>query len=341
MNRKDNDALGAYVRDVEEKTENVDVPQRREATVTPVYDEAPLVEEPKKPRTIEEQMAARRAANIEGAGVHYRENLGYLEIPIDSLPTGGLFYPEGFRVKIRAARGEEIKHWSTMSENDMSQLSRNDDILNYMIERCALVENPEYAGNCWRDLKSVDRIYILLAIKEFTFDKGENELMVPGEGGEQLAVHKEMIDFIQISDDLKKFYNNDKRCFTFNVAGQEINMYIPSIGVNEWLKKYAINKQNSRESYDEDFIQFAPMLIRDYRGLTNRAYEEFAASTRLWGVKEWSVISHVIELLTDTTQPKIKYQDERGGEHEIPLTFPGGLRSLFVIPDPLRALCGA
>jgi len=338
---KENDVLSGYVSEVENE------PQARgpkEATVTPVYEEeASSINSAgqRRVRSIDEQMEERRQINADTTGVHYRENLGYLEIPLESLPTGGLFYPDGFAVKIRAARGEEIKHWSTMNENDINQLSRNDDILNYMIERCTLVHNPEYAGNCWRDLKSIDRIYILLAIKEFTFVSGENDLSIPGENGEQLIVTKEMIDFIHIPDDLKRFYDSEKKCFTFQIGANSINMYIPSIGVNSWLKSYAINKANARESYDEDFLNFAPMLLRDYRGVTNRNYEEYAAATRLWGVKEWSVISHVIEILTDATQPKIKYNDERGGEHEIPLTFPGGLRSIFVIPDPLRTLCGA
>lgn len=304
------------------------------------------VEEPKKatlepvdPRVVD-QTFGRMSANMNDADapVHYKENLGYIKLPIESLPTGGLFYPEGFEISIRAARGEEIKHWSTMNEADVQQISRTDDILNYMIERCARVVNPERPGPAWRDIKSVDRLYILLAIKEFTFLNGENDLILPGEDGEDIVVRKEMVDFINIPDNIKGYYNREQKCFTLPISGNNINLYIPSVGVNNWLKTYYENCRNSGQPFDEDFMNYAPLLIRDYMGLTTNAYEEFVASTRLWGVKEWSVLRYVVDALADATTPSLKYTDERGAEHVIPLSFPGGLRSLFIIPDPLRFL---
>lgn len=275
----------------------------------------------------------------DGSGLNYRDNIGYLQIPVESLPTSGIFYPAGFEIQIRAARGEEIKHWSTMNDQDINQLSRVDDILNYMIEKCCVVKNPEYPGNCWRDLKNVDRFYILLAIREFTFLDGDNELMVPISEGQEIPVTKEMIDFIDIPEDVMKFFDPTQKCFVFNVNGQTINMHVPSIGVNDWLKKYAAQKINAREGYDEDFLTFAPMLIRDHRGLNQKAYEDMVASSRLWSVKEWSIISYVTEKLSTSTEPKIKYNTDNGEEVEIPLTFRGGLRSLFVLSNPLLTIC--
>lgn len=269
----------------------------------------------------------------------YRDNTGYLKIPVDSLPTAGIFYPEGFEISIRAARGEEIKHWSTMNDQDINQLSRVDDILNYMIEKCCVVKNPQYPGNAWKDLKNVDRFYILLAIKEFTFIDGENELMVPLSEGKEIPVVKEMIDFINIPEDIMKFYNAEEKCFVFNIKGETMKVHIPSLGVNEWLKKYAAQKINAKEGYDEDFLTYAPMLIRDYRGLSQRAYEEMVGASRLWSVKEWSVISYVTEKLGSATEPKIKYMNDDGAEVEIPLTFRGGIRSLFVLSNPLLSIC--
>ena len=274
-----------------------------------------------------------------GSGLKYKDNIGWLKIDVKTLPTQGLFYPDGFEISIRAARGEEIKHWSTMNDQDINQLSRVDDILNYMIEKCCNVKNPNYPGNCWKDLKNVDRFYILLAIKEFTFIDGENELMVPISEDKQIPVVKEMIDFVNIPDEIMKFYNLDEKCFIFNVAGNPMKVHVPSLGVNDWLKKYVAQKINAKEGYDEDFITYAPMLIKDYRGLSQRAYEEMVGASRLWNVKEWSVLAYVTEKLGGATEPKIKYINEDGGEVEIPLTFRGGIRSLFVLSNPLLSIC--
>ena len=274
-----------------------------------------------------------------GSGLKYKDNIGWLKIDVKTLPTHGLFYPDGFEISIRAARGEEIKHWSTMNDQDINQLSRVDDILNYMIEKCCNVKNPNHPGNCWKDLKNVDRFYILLAIKEFTFIDGENELMVPISEDKQIPVVKEMIDFVNIPDEIMKFYNLDEKCFIFNVAGNPMKVHVPSLGVNDWLKKYVAQKINAKEGYDEDFITYAPMLIKDYRGLSQRAYEEMVGASRLWNVKEWSVLAYVTEKLGGATEPKIKYINEDGGEVEIPLTFRGGIRSLFVLSNPLLSIC--
>lgn len=269
------------------------------------------------------------------AGLNYKDNLGYLKIPIETLPTSGFFYPDGVEIAIRAARGEEIKHWSTMNDQDVQQLSKTDDILNYMIERCVSVKIPNKSGNCWKDLKNVDRFYILLAVKEYTFIDGENELLVPDEDGNDISIVKDMIDFINIPEELMKHYNPDAKCFIFNVDSKIIKMHIPSIGVNLWLKEYATRKINSREVYDQDFLEYAPMLISDYRELNQRSYEELVASTRIWGVKEWSVVSYVVKLLSDVSEPKIKLNSGM----EIPLTFRDGLKSIFLLSNPLLKLC--
>ena len=263
-----------------------------------------------------------------------------MKIDVASLPTQGMFYPEGTEIRIRAARGEEIKHWSTMNDQDLNQLSQVDDILNYIIERCVSVKLPGIMGGNWKDLKDVDRFYLLLAVREFTFLDGDNELMVPISEGKDIPVTKEMIDFIQIPDDIMKHYSPEERCFVFKLkTGRTIRMHIPSLGVTQWLKNYAQAKQQVREGFDTDFILYAPMLISDFRRLSQRAYEEMVAEAQGWNVQEWSLVSHVRDSLAAASEAKIKYTNDNGQEVTIPLTFRGGLKALFTISDPLSILC--
>ena len=322
--QKETEIISAYVSETENET----------------VDETITVQEGTHKRVIESPLTRGDYDKIaDDFSAKRRSNLGYLKIPVKELPTKGMFYPSDIEISIRAARGEEIKHWSTMNDTDIQQQSQVDDIFNYMIERCCVVKIPGQAGNCWKDLKNADRLYLLLAIREFTFVGDQNTLRVPyGEGKEDIPVVKEMIDFVKIPDELMEFYNPENRCFTFNVDGQTINMYIPSIGVNDWIKKYTINKINSREMFDKDFIIYAGMLIQDYRKLSARSYEDLVGSTRLWGHREWSVVSYVLDALNNVTEPKIKYTDENGTEVEIPLTFRGGIKAIFLLSNPLLGL---
>ena len=328
MRNKEQDALGAYVAE-QEGTQEI-----------------PQASTPRTSMTTAESARAQRLhgrddlPTEEETGLKYRDNLGYLKIDVASLPTQGMFYPEGTEIRIRAARGEEIKHWSTMNDQDLNQLSQVDDILNYIIERCVSVKLPGIMGGNWKDLKDVDRFYLLLAVREFTFLDGDNELMVPISEGKDIPVTKEMIDFIQIPDDIMKHYSPEERCFVFKLkTGRTIRMHIPSLGVTQWLKNYAQAKQQVREGFDTDFILYAPMLISDFRRLSQRAYEEMVAEAQGWNVQEWSLVSHVRDSLAAASEAKIKYTNDNGQEVTIPLTFRGGLKALFTISDPLSILC--
>ena len=149
-----------------------------------------------------------------------------------------------------------------------------------------------------------------------------------------------MIDFIQIPDDIMKHYSPEERCFVFKLkTGRTIRMHIPSLGVTQWLKNYAQAKQQAREGFDTDFILYAPMLISDFRKLSQRAYEAMVAESSSWTVQEWSLVSHVRDSLAAASEAKIKYTNENGQEVTIPLTFRGGLKALFTISDPLSILC--
>lgn len=281
------------------------------------------------------------AVKMHGAqdnGLKYSDNLGYMRIDVKTLPTCGLFYPDDTIIRIRAARGSEIKHWSTMNDQDINQISQVDDILNYIIEKCVNVDMPSKPGASWKDLKDIDRFYLLLAVREFTFLDGDNELMVPISENKSIPVTKEMIDFIKIPDEIMRHYSEEEKCFVFHMQRRDIRMYIPSLGASQWLKNYAQNKVNAREGFDSDFLIFAPMLINDFRLLSQRAYEAMVEETSMWSVQEWSLISYVRDTLAAASEPKLTYVDDDGKEVTIPLTFRGGIKALFTIQDPLSIL---
>lgn len=330
MKKTEQEAINAYVSEVEGAQPTPETSYVPEAPVTPMAE------------------AARNARlhgradlpTAETTGLNYRDNLGYLKIDVKTLPTQGLFYPEGTEISIRAARGGEIKHWSTMNDQDLNQLSQIDDILNYIIEKCVSVRMPGIVGGNWKDLKDVDRFYLLFAVREFTFLNGENELMVPVGEGKEIPVTKEMVDFINIPEEIMKHYNPEAKCFTFNFkTGKTINMHIPSLGATQWLKTYAQAKSTIGEAYDTDFILFAPMLIGDFRRLSQRAYEEMVVESQHWTAAEWSVIAYVRDTLQAAAKAKITYTSEDGTELSVPLNFRGGIKALFTIYNPLSSLC--
>jgi hypothetical protein len=261
--------------------------------------------------------------------------IGWIRLPIKDLPSMGLFYPEGTEIAIRAATAGEIRHWSTIQEEDLNEL---DNILNYVLERCATFKVPEKHSS-WKDLKEVDRFYILLAIREFTFIKGENNLQVKISETKKMDVTKEMIDYMNFDEKLMKYYDDVKRCFVLKFkSGKSIEVTIPSIGVTGFLKNYVQRKRQGQQSFDMDFIPISPFVIKEWRGLNDNTYEQFVIDSNGWTIEEISVLTHLKDLFVNTFNPVIKYVDEGGAERTAPLSFLGGIKSIFLISDPFGQL---
>lgn len=314
--------LSQYVDSMEQNQEERNIPQF-DGTVPAGMNPNGIPRNTRQPEMVEEK----------------KDHMGWQKVPIESLPTAGLYYPDGTELFIRAAQGKEIKHWSTLDDSDLSSM---DDMLNYIIERCAKLRIPgnEYMGGSWKDIKDIDRFYILLSIRELTFPDADDELKIPVKENVEIPVRKEMIDFIHIPDEIMKYYSDDERCFVLKLkTGRVIRMYIPSIGINEWIKRYAISKNQIRAGYDQDYLVFAPMLIGDYRKLSERAYNEKVLESESWTGKEWSLVSYVRDTIADAVDPKLKYTDPDGQEQTTPLNIPGGVKSLFrSFSDPLSIL---
>lgn len=256
--------------------------------------------------------------------------LGYLEIPVTDLPTKGIFYPEETRILIRAATAGEIRHWSTMNQDNISNVY---DHLNYIIEKCVFFKLPDGSGS-WKMIKEADRMYLLFAVRDFTFVEGDNELKMKITESKEITIHKDNIEFINIPEKLMKYYDENERCFIFKFkTGRIIKIYFPSIGVSSWLKNYMEKKDALKEGYDRDFIQFAPMLIPDSYKLSNKSYEDFVISCADWGVKEASLIAEVYDTMLENSTPKITFINEAGAEETAPLTFSDGFKVIFTVSN--------
>lgn len=269
----------------------------------------------------------------------HANGLGYLPIDVQTLPTKGIFYPTGTKLFIRAATGGEIRHWSQTNETELSDI---DDSLNYILERCLSVKFPDSTGLIadYKDLKEIDRFYVILAIRDFTFPDGNNELMIKITEKEQIPLKKDNIDFIKFENKIMKFYDAENKCFTIqnftSKQGRVINLkkplhiYMPSVGVDKWLKSYLQKKTQMQEMIDQDFLKMAPLLIRDHRGLNDETYRDIISSCDHFGIAEYSIIEQFRRVLTAASNPKFIYRDKEGMEQTAPLNFQGGIKSLFL-----------
>ena len=264
------------------------------------------------------------------------EDIGWIRVKLDTLPSQGIFYPNGTEITIRAALGGEIRHWSTIDDEDLLNI---DDGLNRIVDKCCKVRFPNMMGS-FKDLKEIDRFFIVFAIREYTFKKGENVLNVTfsckGCGkNDTKSIVKEMLSYYVPATELQARFSDDERCFhlKFN-TNEEIKLYLPTLGIMNFIKGYIREKNQNKEEYDEAFLKWAPFLFADWRILNASTFQNALQDSYMWSVDKISIVDWFVEQMKKTINAELKNECSGCGQEVIaPISFRGGVKSLFLISD--------
>ncbi len=257
-------------------------------------------------------------------------DMGYKNIPLENLPSAGMFYPAGTQIAVRAASVAEIRHWSTIDEEDLLAV---DDMINYVIERCCKLKIPG-SSSSWKDIKDVDRFYIIFSIREFTFKDGENKIFISTGEGDKVEVRKEMIRYFTLHPKLEKYYSAQKNNIELKLkTGETIDVHMPSIGITQFIKNYIRGKQQQQLQFDQAFIKYASFLFGDWRTLTQGSYEKAVRDSANWSLQKLSILSKMTDYLGDGIKPELLYNTPSGMEVTAPLNFEGGIKGIFLISD--------
>lgn len=291
--------------------------------------EGPIVEQPAKVATLGKAQKFQQPEESPLAG-----DIGWKNIPLQNLPSQGLFYPDGSEIAIRAASVAEIRHWSTIDENDALGI---DDMLNFVVERCCRIRMSGRPAN-FKDLKEIDRFYVIFAIRDFTFKNGENRLFttVSNDDGteEKVEITKDALSYFNPDPKLMEYYKSDMKCFVFQMKnGEVLELHFPSLGVMSFIKSYAKNKAQRQQQFDKAFLKYAPFLISEWKGLTDREYDKALQDSLGWSIQKISLMDKITTMLSSSINPEIRYIKSGGDETTVPLNFRGGIKSLFLIPD--------
>jgi len=265
---------------------------------------------------------------------HLAAEVGWKNVPIGNLPSKGMFYDDSTQIAIRAASVAEIRHWSTIDEND---LLGTDDMLNFIMDKCCRVRIPGKSSNS-KDILEIDRFYLIFAIRDYTFKNGENKLMinVSDEDGieEKIEITKDLLDYFNPDERLMKYFDNTEKCFKIQMKnGEEFNLYLPTLGIMNFIKNYIKQKQQANKNFDKAFIKYSPFLFSEWKTLTQVSYDRAVQDSLTWSLQKISVLDRIVEILSSSINPQIRYVSSGGGERVSPLNFPGGIKSLFLISD--------
>lgn len=266
------------------------------------------------------------------------DSIGYHNVPLDTLPSGGKYYPENTKISIRAARVGEIREFSTIDERDVKDVT---DKMTYILSQCVKIYYGGVPGN-YKDIITADRIVLILKIRELTFVDGASSIKIPVPSGACQTVGctpQEIIDFntgsltFQQPDPmLEKYYDSVNRCY--NVETKRfgtVQIFPPNVGVSTAITDWVVKQRNENKKIDASLAEILQFVIKDWRGLTDKAI--FSKLTELsgWSTEKFTLIYRLVEKVNVGIEFEVTTTCETcGGEIKVPITFPDGYKSLFV-----------
>lgn len=267
-----------------------------------------------------------------------KSSMDYVNIPLDTLPSGGRFYPEGTRILIRAARVGEIREFSIINEEDPKDIR---DKMTYIVSQCTKVYYGNTPGH-YKDILEDDRIVLVFKIRELTFTDARQSIKIPVPEGscqtpgchpqETVEFDSSKLEFLQLSEKLEKYYDPVERCYNIQTKSfGTIKLYPPTIGVTSIIADWIREQQREDKKIDAALADILPYTIKDWRTFSSK--QVFSKITEMagWPTEKFALVLRLKDEITVGIEFEIKERCAQcGGELTIPVSFPEGFRSLFV-----------
>jgi hypothetical protein len=230
-------------------------------------------------------------------------------LDLRSLPSQGLFYPEGTELLLRSAKTKEIRHWSTIDENDPLDVREK---INFVLTACTKIKVSGGRPLNFNDFLEIDRYHILFRLYELTFPNQENKLWANIKCDHDAHINRTQVlstnlKGFEYPSDLMKWYSDEDRCF--KVVSEKLNetfyLYLPTIGVEN---KFRLKRQDDISKgveIDESFYEFGPYLIKDWRAVSNSSLTDLKFSSNAWKDNKFIFIHKFTKQLKEASLNKV------------------------------------
>ena len=274
--------------------------------------------------------------NVDIRNVHQNFDIGCYEVPMYSLPTQGLFYPEGSRLLIKPAGVSIIRHFSTVDDTNPLELN---DAFDYILENLVRFNIPDMSPS-FKNLKDIDKLSVILHVRDATFKNGESRIVSNiscscGNSDEKTLKWSDF-EFFAFNSELMKYYNPETKIFQVKFSDpmqSDVGLTLPSIGMRTFVQKYITSKIRQRKSYDKAFATISPYIMDNWVSMTEDFYETQSDDSLTWTTSQFAAFVRIVDMIKKSTVSRIRHKCSKcGAEVTAPSSFRGGIKSLF-IPD--------
>ena len=273
-----------------------------------------------------------------GQNVEVRD--GWMDVDKRLLGDRAIFYPEEWQFKIRPATVEAIRNWSTIDDENPNSV---DDVFNEILKYCLTIVTP--TGNLpWGNLRSWDRFFFVLLIREYSMINGEKKI----EFTEDCPSCDNLVTFTLNSQslmyelpdpDIMKYFSHDEQNWMIDPNEYDVNwpepviLYLPTLEKDANIKAWLIDRVQNNKKVDNVFVKFLPWLapkISKDLTIAQRQIREYEVKFKSWDADMFSFMDEVINNIAVLPSTKlVEICPTCGEEVSAQISFQDGIRSLF------------
>lgn len=268
---------------------------------------------------------------------------GWINVDKALLGKRAIYYPENWEFKIRPANVEAIRNWSNIDDENPNTV---DDVFNEIIKSCLKIVDIGGRPIPWGNIRSWDRFFFLLLIREYTFRQGEKQIKYNDYCPEcdneiefQLTSQSLMYDYPD--EEVMKYYSQEDGVWYIDPAAygleneQPIQLYLPTLEKDAAIKQWLINilQENRNRKIDQTFIRFAgwltPKISKDAT-IAQRQIRELEMTYKSWDRDMFAFMDGVIRNIIVTPSNKLVINCPICGEEVTSeIRFPNSIKELF------------
>lgn len=264
---------------------------------------------------------------------------GWIPINRDDMGIRSMFYPADWQFFVKPATMQAIKNWTAIDENRPDQVNK---VFDEIIKQCVKIETRGPVGAGWAQVRSWDRFWFILKVREYTFTTGESKVEFEDECkecGQTLtytltadALHYEFPDENLIHD----YWNGNTWEIDpteYDVDHEPITLYTPTLGKDSMIIDWAVAKNREGGKVDEKFIEFLVWMLdkpsRDLQML-DRQIQKIYKEYKSWDVDMFGFMTDVVKNITINPSENLSMRCPHCGQETISgVQFPNGINKLF------------
>ena len=264
---------------------------------------------------------------------------GWIPVNREEMGIRSQFYPEEWEFFVKPATMKAIKNWTAIDESRPEQVNK---VFNEIIRQCVKINTNSAQGAGWAQIKSWDRFWFILKVREYTFMQGEQKVEFTDECSEcgsdiLYKLTSSALHYAFPDDDLIENYWNGHEWIIdpteFDVDHEPVKLYTPTLGKDEAIIDWATQRHRAGGKLDENFIEFLVWMLdkpsRDMN-ILDKQIERLQKEYNSWSVDMYSFMRDVLKNITINPSENLSMKCPHCGQEAISsVQFPDGINALF------------